>query len=203
MFSNCNFFVKKFINPIFQSNSYIIYSKTNKIIAIIDPGETIIENINCKNINIILTHEHVDHIYGLEQLCNNNLVTIFLSEKCHKNINDPKKNLSEYISNYKINKIIPKISNIVKDNDIIKINNIDFKFYITPGHSEGGICIGFDKYIFTGDTFMETSKIITNLPGGSKEQLKNTNIKLKSILDHYEFIFPGHGDIFVKKNQNL
>jgi hydroxyacylglutathione hydrolase len=195
MFSNCNFFVKKFINPIFQSNSYIIYSKTNKIIAIIDPGETIIENINCKNINIILTHEHVDHIYGLEQLCNNYLVTIFLSEKCHKNINDPKKNLSEYISNYKINKIIPKISNIVNDNDIIKINNIDFKFYITPGHSQGGICIGFDKYIFTGDTFMET-KIITNLPGGSKEHLKNTNIKLKNILDHYEFILPGHGDIF-------
>ena len=96
MFSNSNFFVKKFINSTFHSNSYIIYSKTNKIISIIDPRETIIENINCKNINIILTHEHIDHIYGLEQLCNNYLVTIFLSEKCHKNINDPKKNLSEY-----------------------------------------------------------------------------------------------------------
>lgn len=203
MYKNCNFFVEKFINSTFQSNSYIIYSKSNNIIAIIDPGEAIIEKINTKNIHIILTHEHVDHIYGLEQLCKNYLVTIYLSDKCLKNINDPKKNLSEYVTKHRINNVIPKKSHIVNDNDIININNIDFHFHITPGHSEGGICIGLDKCIFTGDTFMESSKIITNLPGGSKEQLKKTNIYLEKILDNYKFIFPGHGNIFSINNYKI
>ena len=202
MYKSSNFYVEKFINSTFQSNSYIIYSESNNIIAIIDPGKTIIEKINNKNIHVILTHEHVDHIYGLEELCNKYLVTIYLSEKCHKNINDPKKNLSEYVAVCKINNITPNKLYIVNDNEIININKIDFHFYVTPGHSEGGICIGFDKYIFTGDTFMESDKIITNLPGGSKDQLKETNIYLEKILYNYKFILPGHGDIFsINKNK--
>ncbi len=201
MFSNSNFFVEKYINPPFESNTYIVYSKSNKIVAVIDPGESIFKKIECKSLNVILTHEHFDHITGLEMLCTNLFVKIFLSQKCHENINDSKKNLSEYVLENKINKIFPLNSRIVRDNEIIIINGISFRFYITPGHSEGGLCIGFDEYIFTGDTFMNFTKIITNLPGGSKEQLKKTNEKLNKILKNYKYVLPGHGEIFAINSQ--
>jgi|APCry1669193181_1035450.scaffolds.fasta_scaffold31161_3 glyoxylase-like metal-dependent hydrolase (beta-lactamase superfamily II) len=196
MFSNSNFFVEKHTNPPFQSNTYIIYSKNNKIIAIIDPGESIYEKVNCENLNVILTHEHFDHISGLQKLSTNFFVKLFLSQKCRENINNSKINLSEYILKNKIDEILPSNFKIVDDNELIIINDLAFRFYITPGHSEGGICIGFDKYIITGDTILNSKKIVTNLPGGSKEQLKNTNIKLKYILKNYDYILPGHGEIF-------
>jgi len=65
--------VKKYINRIFTSNSYLLYREEEKQVWVIDPGDTdqIIEWLD-KNDKILkgmlITHSHFDHIYGINDL---------------------------------------------------------------------------------------------------------------------------------------
>jgi glyoxylase-like metal-dependent hydrolase (beta-lactamase superfamily II) len=60
----------------------------------------------------------------------------------------------------------PSSFHIINDHESISIGEFVFKFYYSPGHSEGSICIGQDNMIFTGDRLMKNYKIVTNPPGG-------------------------------------
>jgi glyoxylase-like metal-dependent hydrolase (beta-lactamase superfamily II) len=197
MQSNHDIVVEKSISTPYFSNAYILYSKNKDIVAVVDPNIEILKIISGEKINVILTHEHIDHISGLEKMCSKFIVKLFLSSKCLENLNNPKKNLSEYVSEIKINEIIPDEFHIVRDDDLLCINGIEFRFFISPGHSEGSICFGFSNYLVTGDTIIKDYKVTTNLPGGSKEDLKTTMIKLKKVIHQYDLALPGHGDIFV------
>ena len=98
-------FIHKIKNSPITSNCYIIY-RDNKCI-IVDPGSSsnieILEFLKLNNLSpeyIFLTHEHFDHIWGL-----NDLKSIFLDLKvissieCSNAIICSKKNESEYHSN--------------------------------------------------------------------------------------------------------
>ncbi len=80
----------------------------------------------------------------------------------------------------------------MKDDEDVQICGINFRFYSTPGHSEGGICIGLNDILFTGDTVL-LHKVTANLPGGSKSELLKSVKRLGSILPNYRMIYPGHG----------
>lgn len=203
MKSNNQIIINQIINPHFNSNTYFINKSENDSFIIIDPGDldlkslsVFLSNKSLKICNVILTHEHYDHICGLKSLSSLFDINLFLSSYCYKNINNPKKNLSDYLDVEILNDLSPKNIFIVSDNETINISNFMFKFYYTPGHSEGSICIGFNKVIFTGDSLLKDYKTITSLPGGNKNDYKNTKDKIHKILDEYETVYPGHGSIF-------
>lgn len=196
--------IHQIFNSPFNSNTYIIFDEIGDIIAIIDPGELksdyllnmLPKKVKSDYLNVILTHEHFDHIAGLVRLCGLYKVNLLTSKKCLENLNNPKKNLSQFLDCEIIDAINPYKVYPVIDYEIITINKINFNFYYTPGHSEGSICIGFDKSMFTGDTILESDKIITNFPGGNKNDFSITKEKLSTILQEYEYIYPGHGAAF-------
>lgn len=195
--------IKQIINPHFNSNTYVIFRNENDSVIIIDPGDTdsksLIEFLSKKMIkkcNVILTHEHYDHISGLKSLSSLFKVNLFLSSKCFNNLNDPKKNLSDYLDVEVIDDLSISSFYIVQDNEILNIGGNVFKFYYTPGHSEGSMSFGLNNIIFTGDTLMEKYKTITKLPGGNKLIYDKTRTKLDDILIDYEMIYPGHGSIY-------
>lgn len=196
-------FIKQIINPHFNSNTYVIFRNENDSVIIIDPGDTgskyLIEFLSKKIIktyNVILTHEHYDHISGLKSLCSLFDINIFLSSYCFNNLNNPKKNLSDYLEVEVIDDLSISSFNIVEDNEILNIGGNVFKFYYTPGHSEGSMSFGLNNIIFTGDTLMEKYKTITKLPGGNKSTYEKTRKKLYDILIDYEMIYPGHGPVY-------
>lgn len=191
------------INPQFNSNTYVIYGNENNSVIIIDPGEieskSLIDFLSKKMINrynVILTHEHYDHISGLKSLCSLFDINVFLSSYCFNNLNNPKKNLSDYLDVEVIDDISISSFNIVQDDEIKNIGGNVFKFYYTPGHSEGSMSFGVNNVIFTGDTLMEKYKTITKLPGGNKSTYEKTRRKLDDILIDYEMICPGHGPVY-------
>jgi hydroxyacylglutathione hydrolase len=200
MEEGAKFFIYRIVNSHLKSNTYIIYNDENVIVTIIDPGEIISEKLlnlltlkKNSEFSVFLTHKHYDHIYGLKALCSSYKVKVFLNEKCFENINNSKKNLSEFLDMEKINNNLPSSVYLVHDHEEVFLHKLKFVFYFTPGHSEGGICFGVDKYFFSGDTVMQY-KVPTNLPGGSKVELNKTKMKLKTILPNYDWILPGHGD---------
>jgi hydroxyacylglutathione hydrolase len=202
--------LQQFINPIFNSNTFTINKENQELIVVIDPGDPKLVQLKIwlekKNksryIDVILSHEHYDHIAGLNLLCKLFDVRLFLSDSCFNNLNNSVKNLSKYLNSDEKNEIKPNQIILVKDNDTLNISGLDFIFYHTPGHSEGSICFGINNLIFTGDSFLDSIKTTTNLPGGSKSQFKLTSDKLRGILNNYQYIIPGHGEIFKNNNFN-
>jgi len=196
-----------------NSNMYVI-EKENSVL-VIDSIET--EEVKkfwenrknfVTNVTVILTHEHFDHIYGLNYLRNNFPCMVISSTLCSDNITDTKKNLSEYSDfmkqmNEELEKSKMDISPFIcKPADIIfkyEINRVwmghDLQLIQTPGHTQGSICVIFDgKIVFTGDSLLR-KQIITKLPGGSKKDYMNvTRKKLLTLSKQVEIVCPGHGE---------
>lgn len=198
-----SFFVEKIVNKPIDSNSFIIYTDKNKSCIIVDPGseksKNLIEFINEKQLEpeyIFLTHEHFDHIWGVNKLKDIYDVKIISSKECSLNIVNKKKNLSVFYDQvgfdcYPADILIEDIENKLSWND----NCI--RFFKTKGHSEGSICFSISNYLFTGDTLIKDEKTVTKLPGGNKEKLILSNVLL---LNNFEKINPlvyaGHNQPF-------
>lgn len=209
-----------------NSNMYVI--EEDEDILIVDPVETE-ETLKfwkdkenrVKKIVIILTHEHFDHINGLNYLRNKYACTVISNALCSENIANTKKNLSEYsllmkMMNEEVGEagidILPFICSpsdiIFRDEYIRKWRGHELRLFSTPGHSSGSICICVDKKIlFTGDSLLKRT-LITRLPGGNKKDyLTKTTKKMLQLLEQIEIVCPGHGEVdmaekfkeFVKK----
>jgi len=165
----------------FDNFTYVIYCKKTKKAAIVDPGFDaayalkFISNKNLELKYIINTHYHSDHTSQNRQIKNlYPSVEIVASEADGS-------------------KLMPKPDLIVKDNFKIHVGNIKLKFLLTPGHTQGGICLIInDEAIITGDTLFIGDCGRTDLPGGNIEQMFNTlHYKIKILPDHL-IVYPGH-----------
>ncbi len=189
----------------YDSNIYIVTGKKNTIIdcgtgqnhekvkkeikKIIDPS---------KITQIILTHEHYDHVGGVKKIKE-------MTDKNSKIMAHPKAaekiEKGESIFASLIGGEMPKVAVDLKidDKDTITIGDSDFEVYHTPGHTKGSICLynKKEKILFTGDTvFAYGSFGRTDLPGGSTEDLKKS-IERLSNLEIYD-IYPGHENYIQK-----
>lgn len=193
----------------YDSNIYIIIGEKN---TLIDCGtglnnkkvnEEIIKILDPLEISqIILTHEHFDHVGGVEKI----------KESSGNNA----KIISHYIAADKIEKgeslfaslLGGKMPDIyvdikVKDKDKIKIGNHFFTIYHTPGHTKGSICLynEQEKILFTGDTvFAYGSFGRTDLPGGSLNELEESIESLSKL--EIKDIYPGHEEYIINDGKN-
>ena len=184
-----------------DSNCYLLYNNNQSNCIIIDPGtedcKELLTLLNIKKLIpqfIILTHEHFDHIWGVNKLLEIFQPKVVCSSKCMEAIIDKKKNLSVfyYNSGFEIN-----LNNQFLIAKEILFNDNKIKIIETPGHSLGSITISIRNLLFTGDTVMINSKIVTKLPGGNKTQLKNSILILQSLyLNNNILVYPGHGNVF-------
>lgn len=158
----------------------------NEHALIIDPcinadAERMMKERKIKDVLIILTHEHCDHISGVNWFRERFSTEVMCSYKCAENIKDPKKNLSQYIdilfedvAGYHLEPFSCVADRWFEGERNMQWNGHSMFLKETPGHSEGSICILLDKkYAFTGDYLIEGRKVFTKLPGGSKSKYLN------------------------------
>ena len=169
------------IKAVFDNFSYVIYCLKSKEAAIVDPSYDatkaldFISKNNLKLKYIILTHYHSDHTKDTLKIKESiTSVKIISSKSDEENLGF---NVDLYIS----------------DNDELKVGDTNLKFILTPGHTQGGICIIVDnEVILTGDTLFIGDCGRTDLPGGSFEQMfKTLQEKIKPLPDHL-IVYPGH-----------
>ena len=209
--------VHQFVWDFIDSNAYILIDNDNALI--VDPinSNEFWQFINEKRIEeatVILTHEHFDHISGLNRLREKLDCHVYASKCCSRNIGYCKKNLSNTAnilsyfnkeiekSHVHIDAFTCKKADVeIKDKIEIIWNGHILEFVLTPGHSEGSICVILDMYmLFSGDSFMEIP-VITRFPGGNKKCYQSDTIPfLRSLFGKISVVFPGHGDMFSMKN---
>lgn len=228
--------LKIFREPPIDNNNYLLIEPKSKEAVLIDcsavdPGvRDELEKSGAKLKYILLTHGHFDHIAGIRkdyfadrtaptgiskaqaELSQNSAVLprgeeslkVVMHESDLKILNQS--NL--YLPAFGIPEItIPKVDIFVKDNDILKLGDVEIKVIHTPGHTQGGVCYYLEKenMLFSGDTIFRESVGRCDLEGGDFRQIVES-IKTKIFtLPNNTMIYPGHGkstDVAWEKEHN-
>ena len=194
--------IKSFAFNPFSENTYIVFNE-NKNAFIIDPGDFsevennilnqfIVDN-ELKVQNILLTHAHIDHVLGLQKAFDKYKVPILMHEM-EKEILD-RNPMDANRFGFFFKPFEGEIS-YLNENEIISLDEDDFKILHVPGHSPGHIAFYSEaqKFIISGDVLFEGSIGRTDLyKGDAQELLKSIREKL-FVLEDETKVYNGHGN---------
>ena len=203
--------VETFVSSFLDTNIYVMEEDGH--LLIIDPSDHAAVLDRCKeakNVTVLLTHEHFDHISGLNRirdLCASSC-RVIADATCSERIQDEKANLSSYAD------VLAELGGrqipehwspfACKAADITFENQYAFRWmghavelFSTPGHSAGSCCIVVDNLLFVGDTVLENN-LMVKFPGSSKKLYRSVTAPLLERLllgNRISCVYPGHGDV--------
>ena len=157
--------------------TYIISSGQGREALIIDP---VIENtseylktlkdLDLKLVKVIDTHIHADHISGLNELSKQTNCSKIMGEKSDSEVIDIR----------------------VKDNEKIKIENIELKSIYTPGHTDCSYSFFMKDRVFTGDTLLINGTGRTDFQRGSSYDAYDSLFNKLLKLPEKTIVYPAH-----------
>lgn len=184
------------------SRAYIVSAPDREAALVIDPGDinsgrvsAHLAALGCTKVLVALTHEHFDHMSGVNRLRKCFNTTVITSEICSQSIVDPKRNLSRYSVGVDFRCDSAELL-CEGERSELDWNGIRIEFLSTPGHSPGSICITVDGCLFSGDTLIFGVPTVVKLPGGSRFDLQKTITRLLTRFRADTMVYPGHGEIF-------
>lgn len=189
------------------NNTYIITTKQNNAV-IIDPSvdfERIYSELLKSGANlkyIMFTHGHYDHTASAYELKQKTGAKTVIHSRDAEMLSDFDKSMSWMFTN-KPQKVECDIA--VNDGDTLKIDELEFRFLNTPGHSKGSMVILLNDIMFSGDTVIKGSVGRCDFYGGS-ENLMRQSIKRLAELDKDYKIYCGHYDrttLYEEKENNI
>jgi len=179
-----------------QANTYLVCDETSRLGFIVDLGgyskelKNIIKKNDIQIQYIVLTHGHGDHIGGVqEHLKDFPDAKVVCSRAEEKMLLDPELNEAHHFGPEKVS-FKPDI--LVDDGDTLTVGNMTMKFIMTPGHTEGGMCILVDDVLFSGDTLFCRSIGRTDLAGGDFRTIMESIKKKLFLLPDETQVLPGH-----------
>ena len=193
--------LKQKIIPVtsYQQNCSLIWCDQTHEAALIDPGGDVpalvaeIENNQLDLKQIWLTHGHLDHVGGTEEL----------AAKYHAQIIGPHQDdffwldiLQQQCAMFNF----PEVKNFtpeqwLNEGDSLTLGKEKFTVLHTPGHTPGHIVIVHhaSKTVWVGDVLFKRSIGRTDFPKGSHDDLiASIKDKLFALPGDYQFV-PGHG----------
>ena len=210
--------VYKYIMPLIRSNMYMIVNGHSALI--IDPNfsEQALQQLSDLGIEhavIILTHEHYDHISGVNVIRDQVLdCNVFASKVCEQSVENPRKNLSAYFAAMFIGhseEEQERAKELFRDDYRCQVDvgfedeyeliweGLRVHMTATPGHSPGSICITVYENedlvcLFSGDSLVRGVKVVTRLPGGNKAVYQKIAQPFLQSMPAGTIVFPGHGE---------
>jgi hydroxyacylglutathione hydrolase len=184
----------------FMTNTYILYNEETMEGLVVDPSfspEQYIKAIEEKKIHltsIFLTHAHVDHMAGMNELRKAfPEARMYMDKRDRPFLRDPEKNLS-YM--FPTPTLVDDADVWVKDGDEIETSGYTFQVIDTSGHTPGGISFYLKKegIVFTGDSLFQGSIGRTDFPGGSMKELTGSIRKNLFALPDSTVVLSGHGE---------
>jgi glyoxylase-like metal-dependent hydrolase (beta-lactamase superfamily II) len=186
-------------NDFRYSCTYILYTEDSPIVWLIDCGDAdkIISWIkkHQKTLGgIFLTHCHIDHIYGVNQMTEAYPnADIYLAKETGKTgVRDLRLNLTKYMEEPYV--VETEILVEVDEGDEIKIFDDTFlKVYKTDGHSPDSMTYRVNNLLFTGDAYIPPLPVVTKLPGNNKPMAEQSKTRIIEMVDKESLtIMPGH-----------
>ena len=185
------------VTPFIQ-NASIVYCAETKKCAFVDPGgdiEIILEKAKQEELipeKILLTHGHIDHAGGANELSEILNLEIEGPHLADKFLLDDLQRQGQMFGMMAQN---CSPSKWLDEGDHVTIGNQILKVYFCPGHTPGHIIFYSheSKLAIVGDVLFQGSIGRTDLPGGNHKQLIHSiKDKLWPLGNDVDFI-PGHG----------
>lgn len=186
-----------------QTNCYFIYKENTTTtedlqqVILVDPaedGERIYKTMQQKGYSvggILLTHGHVDHIAGVNELRKLSGAKVYACMQEENLLQDMRLNLSTMFD--MPCKVTADV--LLKDGEMYNIAGVDFQMIATPGHTEGSCSYYFKEggFLISGDTLFEGSVGRTDFPTGSMGVLVRSIKQKLFALPDKTLVYPGHG----------
>ena len=157
--------------------TYIVSSGKGREALIIDPVIentdeyiSVLKNLDLKLVKVIDTHIHADHISGLNELSKRTKCSKIMGEQSASEVIDIR----------------------VKDNEKIKIENIELISMYTPGHTDCSYSFVMNDRVFTGDTLLINSTGRTDFQTGSPHDAYNSLFNKLLKLPEKTLVYPAH-----------
>ncbi len=189
-------------NP-FQENTYVVSDQQTKKAVIIDPGcfddhekNTLKEYIESENLeveHVLLTHAHIDHIFGLKFVCD-----VFdkkpLMHQLEHSVLTQMSPMAAKLYNVPL-ETPPLPKQYFQEGDTITFGESTLKIVFTPGHAPGHVVFVSDtnKFIIGGDVLFKSSIGRTDFPNSNHDDLIQSIQKKLYTLDDDYIVYPGHG----------
>mgnify|MGYP005728639795 CR=1 FL=1 len=167
--------------------TYFIASAKGREAVIIDP---VIENVDSyikvlneldlKLVKVIDTHIHADHITGASKLKKATNCLTIMGEHTPADAVELK----------------------VKDEEIIKIDQLEIKAIYTPGHTSDSYSFLMEKFLFSGDTLLINGTGRTDFQNGSSKDAYDSIFNRLLNLPSDTILYPGH-DYNGKKSSTI
>ena len=157
--------------------TYLISSGKGREALIIDPVIehteeylNLLKELDLKLVKVIDTHIHADHISGLNELAKQTSCSKIMGERSASEVLDIR----------------------VKDDEKIKIENIELKSIYTPGHTDCSYSFFMNDRVFTGDTLLINGTGRTDFQNGSSYDAYDSLFKKLLKLPNKTLVYPAH-----------
>ena len=167
----------QFFDDVSCTYTYLLSSGKGREALIIDPvlektNEYIffLKKLDLKLVKVIDTHIHADHISGMKQLHKQTDCANIMGEKSPSEVVNIK----------------------VKDNEKIKIENIELTSMYTPGHTDCSYSFFMKDKIFTGDTLLINGTGRTDFQNGNPIDQYHSLFDRILKLPEKTFVYPAH-----------
>ena len=157
--------------------TYLIASAKGREAFIIDP---VLENIeeyiillnefDLKLVKVIDTHIHADHITGASALRDQTKCVTIMGDQTPADAVEIK----------------------VKDEEIIKLDQLEIKALHTPGHTSDSFSFLMNDHLFSGDTLLINGTGRTDFQNGSAKDAYNSIFNRLLKLPKETLLYPGH-----------
>lgn len=183
-----------FVQGPIETNCFIISSADNQAL-VVDPVEASPEipdfltkhNLDLKG--ILITHSHVDHLHGAEELLNRYNVPLYMHGGAEKM-------RSFYRQSCMLlgfsEKEMPAKYLHADDLEDITLGQEKIRILTTPGHSPCGLSFVTETFVLTGDLLFQDCIGRYDLPFASLPVLYNSLKKILALPVSLE-VLPGHG----------
>lgn len=185
-----------------ETNCYIIRTEQGRGV-VIDPGADaarILDTLRDKDISlslILLTHAHFDHIGAVRELYEATGVGVIVPHKDAELLTDPVKNVGARFSSDKDRYNLAEVP-VVRElyhGDTVKLDELLFTVFETPGHTLGSVTYILEDKLFTGDTLFQGSiGIVTHYGGDLDTELISVRRLADELTGDY-LVYPGHGSV--------
>lgn len=194
--------VAVFVFNFIQVNTYVVYTPS-KDCVIVDPGcysaeelktlTRFIEEQQLKPFAIVLTHPHIDHVAGVQNVKDFYSIPVMAHHKSTEILNQTEQYATAYGFD-RVKNFLP--DTYLEDMDEIYFGNSSLQVLYTPGHAEGSICLYSkeDGWVITGDVLFQQSIGRTDLPTGNHSLLIESIQTKLLVLPNETKVYPGHGE---------
>ena len=167
----------QFFDEVSSTFTYLISSGKGREALIIDPviektNEYILylKKLDLKLVKVIDTHIHADHVSGMKELQTQTDWALIMGEKSPSEIINIK----------------------VKDNEKIKIENIELTSMYTPGHTDCSYSFFMKDRVFTGDTLLINGTGRTDFQNGNPIDQYHSLFEKILKLPEQTLVYPAH-----------